>query len=94
MSRLTLTKGRTGANTLTDYVKCSALVGYFGTTKPKSPVEGKIYLEEDKPITLYTVDDIASYGITDTLLTHHISEYFRVSGSGACTLVIECFRGR
>ena len=93
MSRLTLTKGRTGANTLTDYVKCSALVGYFGTTKPKSPVEGKIYLEEDKPITLYTVDDIASYGITDTLLTHHISEYFRVSGSGAVLWLLSVSEG-
>lgn len=84
MSRLELKKGKVGSNTLGGYEKVSALIGAFGVITGDS---GK--LEVGKPIQFRNAIEAEGFGVkSNTMLQHHITEYFRMGGSGASLWVL------
>lgn len=85
-SRVNIKKGKVGRNAAGGYEKVSALAGYFGAVG-----SGETMLAEGKYALLASVNDMAAYGISEaanTLLYHHITEYFRMGGKGAQLYVL------
>lgn len=84
MSRVSIQKGKVGINSLGGYEKTSALVGVFGTV---SGVAGE--LVTGVPLQFRSLVEAEAFGIAENkLLYHHISEYFRIAGSGASLYVL------
>lgn len=82
--RLNIRKGKVGSNTLGGYEKVSALIGSFGEIKSDA---GELAV--GVPIQFRNLIEAEGFGIkANPLLRHHISEYFRIGGTGASLWVL------
>jgi hypothetical protein len=91
MSRVTIKKGKVGKSVLGGYEKVSALVGCFGAIG-----SGNTKLSAGDFALLSSVNDMAAFGISESansLLYHHITEYFRIGGKGVKLYVLNVADG-